>query len=183
MHVYGYRDKFPQIDPSVFLAPFSVVIGDVVIGAKSSIWYQTVVRGDVNYIRIGEATNVQDSCVLHVTREHFPLEIGDLVTIGHHATVHGCVVGDGCLIGIGSTILDGAKIGEGSLIAAGSLVTPGTEIPPASLVMGSPAKVKRKLTRQERENIANTSKHYVKLAAEYRDNLAGAGHNHFPGGR
>ncbi len=174
MNVFGYREKTPQIDSSVFLAPLSVVVGDVVIGPRSSIWFQTVVRGDVNYIRIGEGTNVQDSCVLHVTRERFPLEIGDLVTIGHHATVHGCVVGDGCLIGIGSTILDGARIGEGSLVAAGCLVTPGTEIPPGSLVMGAPAKVKRKLTPEEQENIANTSKHYIKLAAEYMNRFAGS---------
>ncbi len=169
MNVYAYRDKFPKIDPSVFLAPMSVVVGDVVIGANSSIWYQTVVRGDVNYIRIGEGTNVQDTCVLHVTGNDFPLTIGNLVTIGHHATVHGCVVEDRCLIGIGATILDGAQIGEGSLVAAGSLVTPGTEIPPGSLVMGAPAKVKRELTEEEQDRILNTSRHYIKLAAEYRE--------------
>ncbi|HDM78234.1 MAG TPA: gamma carbonic anhydrase family protein [Deltaproteobacteria bacterium] len=172
MNIYGYRNKFPQIDPSVFLAPLSVVIGDVVIGEESSIWYHTIVRGDVNYIRIGEGTNVQDASILHVTREKFPLEIGNLVTIGHHAKVHGCVVEDRCLIGIGATILDGAKIGEGSLVAAGSLVTPGTQIPPGSLVMGAPAKVKKKLSPEEQERIVNTSKHYIELAAEYREAFA-----------
>ncbi len=173
MNLYGYQGKFPRIDPSVFVAPLTVIVGDVVIGADSSIWYQTVVRGDVHYIRIGEGTNVQDACVLHVTRRDFPLEIGNLVTIGHHATVHGCTVGDRCLIGIGATILDGVTIGEGSLIAAGSLVTPRTEIPPGSLVMGAPAKVKRQLTSEEQERILNTSKHYINMAREYRESLEG----------
>ena len=171
MNILAYKGIWPQIDPLVFLAPDSTVIGDVVIREKSSIWFQTVVRGDVNYIRIGKRTNVQDTCVLHVTSDDFPLHIGDTITIGHHATVHGCTVGSNSLIGIGAIILDGAKIGESSLVAAGSLVTPGTEFPPGSLIMGAPAKVKKELSKEEREKIVWTAEHYIELADTYRKAL------------
>ncbi len=171
MQIYEFKGVWPEIASDVFLAPGSVVIGDVVIGAHSSIWFQTVIRGDVHYIRIGEGTNVQDCCALHVTSDKFPLEIGNLVTIGHRATVHGCIVGDNCLIGMGATIMDGAVIGEGSVIAAGSLVTPGTEIPPGSMVMGSPGRVKRSISEEEKERIRSTSQHYIELARIYRGSM------------
>jgi len=163
--------KRPQIGRGVFLAETCAVIGDVVIGDDSSIWYATVVRGDVMAIRVGARSNIQDGTVVHVTSGKFGTTIGDDVTIGHGAIVHACTVEDGCLIGMGSTILDGARIGRGSLVGAGALVTPGTVIPPGSLVLGAPARVKRPLNAAEREQIATGAAHYVELARRY---LAGA---------
>jgi gamma-carbonic anhydrase len=157
----------PQIGQRVFLAETCAVIGDVVIGDDSSIWYSTVVRGDVMAIRIGARSNIQDGTVVHVTGGKFGTVIGDDVTIGHGAIVHACTVEDGCLIGMGSTILDGARIGRGSLVGAGALVTPGTDIPPGSLVLGSPARVKRAVNDKEREQIEYGAAHYVELARVY----------------
>ncbi|HEU0032524.1 MAG TPA: gamma carbonic anhydrase family protein [Kofleriaceae bacterium] len=159
--------KVPVIGRAVFLAETCAVIGDVVIGDESSIWYSTVVRGDVMPIRIGARTNVQDGTIIHVTSDRFGTTIGDDVTIGHGAIVHACTVEDACLIGMGSIILDGARIGRGSLIGAGALVTPGTVIPPGSLVLGSPAKVKRAINDAEREQIEYGAAHYVTLARTY----------------
>ncbi|MEJ2198620.1 MAG: gamma carbonic anhydrase family protein, partial [Desulfuromonadales bacterium] len=139
----------PQLDASVFLAPSACVIGDVQIGEKSSLWFNVLVRGDVNYIRIGKRTNIQDGTVIHVTLKTHPTVIGDDVSVGHSVTLHGCTIQDGCLIGIGAIILDGVEVGESSLVAAGSLLTPGTKIPPRSLVMGSPARVRKQLTDAE----------------------------------
>jgi gamma-carbonic anhydrase len=167
MSILAYRNILPQIATDVFIAPGAWVIGDVVIGERSSIWFNTVVRGDVNFIRIGSETSVQDNSTLHVTAPKFPLHIGNRVVIGHKATVHGCIVEDECLIGMGAIILDGAKIGRGSVIAAGALIPPGCEIPPESLVMGSPAQVKRKTGEADREMIRKSWSHYVELAAEY----------------
>jgi len=165
--VLPYKSVFPKVDESVFIAPGAWVIGDVVIGERSSIWFNTIVRGDVHYIRIGSETNIQDNCTLHVTGGTFPMEIGDRVTVGHRAIVHGCVVGDDCLIGMGAVIMDGAKIGKGSLVAAGALVPPGFEVPPGSLVMGVPASVKREVEDAEREMIRGSVSHYLQLAADY----------------
>jgi carbonic anhydrase/acetyltransferase-like protein (isoleucine patch superfamily) len=139
MALRSYRGKSPVIAPDAFVDESAQVIGDVAVGARSSIWFNCVVRGDVHYIRIGEETNVQDLSCLHVLRDRFPLVLGNRVTIGHSVTLHGCTIEDGCLVGMASTILDGAVIGQGCLVAAGSLVTPGTKVPPFSLVMGSPA--------------------------------------------
>ncbi|HEY4243113.1 MAG TPA: gamma carbonic anhydrase family protein [Kofleriaceae bacterium] len=167
----------PTIGRGVFLAETCAVIGDVVIGEESSIWYATVVRGDVMPIRIGARTSIQDGAVIHVTAERFGTTIGDDVTVGHGAIIHACIVEDFCLIGMGSTILDGARIGRGSLVGAGALVTPGTDIPPGSLVLGSPAKVKRPVTPKEQEQIRFGAEHYVHLARRY---LAGVGSPRVP---
>ena len=159
----------PEIDPSAFVAETAVVIGDVAIGRDSSVWYGGVVRGDVNYIRIGERTNIQDGAVIHVSKTGFdgPTVIGDEVTIGHAAVVHGCTIERGALIGMNATVLDGAVVGEFSLVAAGSLIAPGTVIPPRSLVMGAPARVKRPLTDSEVEELAGFWRAYVELLPEY----------------
>jgi gamma-carbonic anhydrase len=165
MSILAYRGILPQIADGVFIAPGAYVV----IGERSSIWFNTVVRGDVHYIRIGSSTSVQDNSTLHVTGPKFPLHIGDRVVIGHKAIVHGCTVEDECMIGMGSIILDGVRIGRGSVIAAGSLLPPGFEVPPESVVMGSPAKVKRKANDADREMIQRSWTHYLELAAEYLD--------------
>ncbi len=157
----------PTIGDGVFLAETCAVIGDVVIGAQSSIWYGTVLRGDVMPIRVGARTSIQDNTVVHVTSGKFGTTIGSDCTIGHGAIIHACAIEDACLIGMGSIILDGARIGTGSLVGAGALVTPGTDIPPNSLVVGSPAKVKRAITAKEREAIEEGARHYVELTRAY----------------
>ena len=162
-----FRGKTPQLDASVFVAENAAIIGDVVIGADSSIWYGTQVRGDVMPIRIGARTSIQDNSVVHVTSDFSGTDIGSDCTVGHNAIIHACTVEDFCLIGMGSILLDGCRIGTGSLVGAGALVTPGTHIPPGSLVLGSPAKVKRPLTDKEREQIDYGGKHYVELARAY----------------
>jgi carbonic anhydrase/acetyltransferase-like protein (isoleucine patch superfamily) len=162
-----YKDLFPKVDDSVFIAPGAWVIGDVVIGERSSVWFNTIVRGDVHYIRIGSETNIQDNSTLHVTEGRFPMTIGDRVTIGHRAVVHGCIVEDDCLIGMGAVVMDGAKIGKGSLVAAGSLLTPGFEAPPGSLIMGSPATAKKELGEHERQLMRASVAHYIQLAEDY----------------
>jgi carbonic anhydrase/acetyltransferase-like protein (isoleucine patch superfamily) len=164
-----FAGKTPQIDRSVFLAESCSVIGDVVIGGNSSVWYGTVIRGDVMPIRIGARTSIQDNTVIHVTSDFSGTIIGSDCTVGHSAIIHACTVEDFCLIGMGSIILDGARIGRGSLVGAGALVTPGTDIPPGSLVVGSPAKVKRPVNDKEREQIAYGAQHYVELAQRYRE--------------
>lgn len=161
------QDKQPKIHETVFVAENAVVIGDVEIGKDSSIWYGCVVRGDVNYIRIGERTNIQDAAVIHVSSKTHPTVLEDEITIGHRVTLHGCHIEKGCLIGIGSIILDGARIGKNSLVAAGSLVTPGTTIPENSLVMGAPAKVKRALSGDEVKSLEKFWKNYVSLNQIY----------------
>ena len=165
--VRGFAGKRPQLGPHVFVAETAAVIGDVIIGDESSIWYSTVIRGDVMPISIGARTSVQDGTVVHVTSGKFGTTIGNDCTIGHGAIVHACTVEDFCLVGMGSTILDGARIGTGSLIGAGALVTPGTIIPPNSLVIGAPAKVKRAINEREREQIVYGAAHYVALARSY----------------
>jgi len=162
-----FNGKRPVIGAQVFLAETCAVIGDVEIGEGSSIWYSTVVRGDLMPIRIGARTSVQDGTVVHITAGKFGTTIGSDCTIGHAATVHACVVEDLCLIGMGAIILDGARIGTGSLVGAGALVTPGTHIPPGSLVIGSPARVKRPVNDAEREQIKYGALHYVELARRY----------------
>lgn len=167
MNILPYRDIFPKLGAGVFIAPGAWVIGDVEIGANSSIWFNSVVRGDEHYIRIGSDTNVQDNCSLHVTEGQYYLEIGNRVSIGHRAVVHGCIVEDDCLIGMGAIILDGAKIGRGSVIAAGSVITQGFVVPPQSVVMGIPAKVIKSVSELERQRLNATLSHYHQLVAEY----------------
>ncbi len=156
--------KQPVLDEGVYLASTAVVVGDVTLGAHSSIWYHAVLRGDINFIRVGHHTNIQDNCVVHLA-DDYPAIIGNYVTVGHAATIHACVVGDETLVGMGATILDGAEVGEQCLIGAHSLVTPGTVIPAGSLVMGSPAKVKRLLTPTERAALKGWADKYVANAA------------------
>jgi carbonic anhydrase/acetyltransferase-like protein (isoleucine patch superfamily) len=172
MILRGHAGKKPVLGAGVFVAENAAIIGDVVIGDESSIWYATTVRGDVMPIRIGARTSIQDNTVIHVTSDFSGTEIGDDCTIGHSAIIHACTVESFCLIGMGSILLDGARIGTGSLVGAGALVTPGTNIPPGSLVIGSPAKVKRPLNDKEREQIRYGAAHYVELARAY---LAGEG--------
>ena len=167
-----FAGKRPQIGRGVFLAETCAVIGDVVIGEESSIWYSTVIRGDEMPIRIGARTSLQDGAVVHVTAGRFGTTVGDDCTVGHAAILHACTVEDFCLIGMGSTILDGARVGRGSLVGAGALVTPGTVIPPGSLVLGAPARVVRPVRQKELDQIEYGAAHYVELTRRY---LAGDG--------
>ncbi|MBK9155115.1 MAG: gamma carbonic anhydrase family protein [Chloracidobacterium sp.] len=167
-----FNGKHPSVDPSAFIADDAVLIGDVVIGEGASIWFGSLVRGDVNYIRIGDRTNIQDGTMIHVSSKTHPTVLENDITVGHRVTLHGCYVETGCLIGIGAILLDGVRIGRNSLIAAGSLLTPGTVIPPRSMVMGSPAKVKRELTDEEVAGIEKNVAGYVELAAAYRSRLS-----------
>jgi gamma-carbonic anhydrase len=167
VNILPYNNIYPKLEENVFIAPGAWVIGDVIIGKKSSIWFNTVVRGDEHYIRIGSETNVQDHAMLHGTPDEFPLEIGSRVTIGHGAIVHGCIVEDECMIGMGAIVMDGARIGKGSLVAAGSLVTQGLVVPPGSLVMGSPAKVIKTLTEAEQKRMLRSVTNYLTLISEY----------------
>lgn len=164
-----YKGIMPKIHETVFMVENAVVIGDTEIGEYSSLWFNAVVRGDVNYIRIGDRTNVQDNSVLHVTNKTCPLIIGDDITIGHSVTLHGCTVEDRCLIGMGAIVLDNAVIGAGSLVAAGTLVPEGMRIEPGSLVMGLPAKVVRKLDKKESEKITQSAVNYMGYARDYME--------------
>ena len=165
--IRSFRGKTPVIPKSCYVDPSAVVIGDVTLGERASLWCNVVARGDVHHIRVGAETNIQDLSMLHVLGGKFGLDIGARVTVGHHVVVHGCTVEDGCLIGMGAILLDGCRIGAGSLVAAGSLVTPGTVIPPGSMVMGSPAKVKRALNDAERELLVKSAQAYVENAQAF----------------
>ena len=170
--VRSFAGKHPRIGRGVFLAETCAVIGDVEIGEESSVWYSTVLRGDMMPIRIGARTSMQDGMVVHIASERFGTTVGNDCTIGHAAILHGCVIEDSCLIGMGSTILDGARIGRGSLVGAGALITPGTDIPPGSLVLGAPARVVRPVNHKEREQIEYAAAVYIELTRRY---LAGDG--------
>ncbi len=170
--IRAYRGVVPKIAASAYIDQSAQVIGDVVVGERSSIWPNVTVRGDVNWIRIGEETSIQDNSVLHCDAGLFPLQIGSRVTVGHLAMLHGCTVEDECLIGIGAIILNGAKIGSGSVIAAGSVVPEGMQVPPQSMVMGVPAKVKRPVTPEEQERFRQNAKRYVEATAIYRNEPA-----------
>lgn len=169
--IKSFQNKHPKIHASAFVADDAIVIGDVEIGAESSVWFGCVLRGDVNYIRIGERTNVQDGSIIHVSSKTHPTVLEDEITLGHRVTLHGCYIETNCLIGIGAIVLDGARVGKRSLVAAGSLVTPDTKIPPGSLVMGSPAKVKRRLNDDEIYNLARFWQNYTELLKIYKTNL------------
>lgn len=167
MAIRPYRSKLPVINPSAFVDETAQVIGDVVIGAESSVWMQTVIRGDVNYIRIGDRSNVQDGTIVHVQHDTHPTVIGHDVTIGHGAIVHGCTIASRVLVGMGAIILNGATIGEDCIIAAGTLVTEGTVIPPGSMVMGTPGKVRRALTEADKAMILEFAGNYVRYRLDY----------------
>jgi carbonic anhydrase/acetyltransferase-like protein (isoleucine patch superfamily) len=162
-----FRSVQPTIDPSAFVDASAQVIGDVQVGAESSIWMNAVVRGDVNYIRIGTRSNIQDLTLVHVMRETNPAIIGDEVTIGHSAVVHGCTVEHRCLIGMGAILLNGCRIGAGSIVAAGALVPEGMIVPPGSMVMGMPATVRRPLTIEEGASITSYAERYVRYRLDY----------------
>ena len=162
-----FRGTHPQIHPTAFIEESAQIVGDVIIGEQSSVWFNAVVRGDVFYIRIGDRTNIQDGTVIHVTNGTHATVLEDEVTVGHHVTLHGCHIEKGCLIGMGATIMDGARIGAQSLVAAGALVSPGTQVPPRSLVMGMPAKVKRPLTDEEIARLNVNWQNYVEYTQAY----------------
>jgi len=167
--IVSFQNSRPKIHETVFIAETAVVIGDVEIGEDSSVWYGSIIRGDVNYIRIGARTNIQDACVLHVSAKTHPTVLEDEITLGHRVTLHGCYVETGSLVGIGAIVLDGARIGKNSLIGAGSLVTPNTQIPPRSLVLGSPARVVRQLSDEEVVNLEKFWRNYVSYSRIYRN--------------
>lgn len=169
--IKSFQNLQPKIHASVFAADNATIIGDVEIGENSSVWFGSVLRGDVNFIRIGARANIQDGCIVHVSSSTHPTVVEDEVTLGHRVTLHGCYVETGCLIGIGSIILDGARIGHHSLVAAGSLVTPNTQIPPRSFALGSPARVKRELTDGEVAGLEKFWRNYVSLSRIYRNQI------------
>ena len=167
MSIRPFKDKIPKINPDCFIAHNSTIIGDVEIDSQSSIWFGTVIRGDVYNIRIGCKTNIQDNSVVHVTYNKYPTLIGNQVTVGHSVTLHGCTINDNVLVGIGSIIMDKSEIGEWSIIAAGSVVKPGTKIPSGKLWGGLPAKEIRNTHEEEIERISELSVNYMKLSKEY----------------
>ena len=166
--VHSFRGKTPDLHPSVFIAPGAQVVGDVTMGENCSLWFNVVVRGDVNTIRIGRDTNVQDNSVLHVTHQKASLRLGNGVTVGHMVTLHGCTIDDYVLVGMRACVMDDAEIGSECIIGAGALVTQGTKIPPRSLVIGSPAKVARALTDEEVAMVRKSAENYKQYVAWYR---------------
>jgi carbonic anhydrase/acetyltransferase-like protein (isoleucine patch superfamily) len=157
----------PTIPDSCFIEDTAVVIGDVVLGEDCSVWFNAVIRGDVNHIRIGNRTNVQDLCMLHVTHDTHPLIIGNEVTIGHSVVLHGCTIKDRVLVGMGAIVMDGAVIGEDSVVGAGALVVEGTVVPPKSVILGSPGRVRRGVSDAELAWIKESAANYVKYASQY----------------
>ena len=162
-----FRGQYPRIHPSCFIDDSAQVIGDVEIGHESSVWMTVVIRGDVHRIRIGRRTNIQDGSIVHVMKDTHPTRIGDNVTVGHAAIVHGCTVEDQCLIGMGAILLNGCRIGTGSIVAAGSLVVEGMDVPPRSLVMGNPARLKRAVGESDVAEIQLYADRYVQYRLEY----------------
>jgi carbonic anhydrase/acetyltransferase-like protein (isoleucine patch superfamily) len=165
--MYEYRGIKPKLGLGVFLAPGVIVIGDVEIGDYSNLWFYTVARGDVNSIRIGRGTNIQDHCMLHVTSERFPLHMGDDVIVGHRAVLHGCTVRDGVLIGVGALVLDGAVVEEGAIVAAGAVVAPGTVIPANTVALGVPARPTREPTEDEKRSHKMNASKYEQYARDF----------------
>jgi gamma-carbonic anhydrase len=163
-----HLDAVPAIHPSAFVAPGADVIGDVTLAEESSVWFQAVLRGDINRIVIGPRSNVQDGAIVHLADDYGTF-VGELVTVGHKAILHACTIGDEVLVGMGAIVLDGARIGARSIIGAGALITGGKEIPPGSLVLGSPAKVVRALSVEEQVGIKVWAEKYVALARAYRE--------------
>ena len=168
-----FNNITPNVHETAYISDDAIIIGDVKIGENASVWFGSILRGDVNFIRIGAGTNIQDGTVIHVSSKTHSTILEHDITVGHRVTLHGCHVESNCLIGIGAIILDGARIGKNSLVAAGSLVTPGTQIPPGSMVMGSPAKIKRSLAEDEIAGIQMSARKYIELSAIYKSMQAG----------
>lgn len=162
-----FLNKSPKIHDNCYISETAIVIGDVMLSEDVNIWFGSVLRGDMNFIRVGSGTNIQDNTTIHVTTKTAPTEVGSGVTIGHNAIIHGCKIEDNCLIGMGSIIMDQAIIGNGTLIGAGSVVPQKMIIPPNSVVMGLPAKIIRKVTKQETQEILKRSKQYIELSKKY----------------
>jgi carbonic anhydrase/acetyltransferase-like protein (isoleucine patch superfamily) len=167
--ILSHHGITPQIDPSAYIQQSAHIIGDVHIGTESSVWFNVVVRGDVCYIRIGEQVNIQDNSTVHVFSGGIPTILGNGVSIAHNVVVHACTIHDFTLVGMGAIVLDGAEIGEECLIGAGAVVAPRSKVPPRSLVLGSPAKVKRMLSAEEIERLHQSANNYVRFAREYRE--------------
>ena len=173
--IFPYQNLIPKIHKTVFIAPGAKIVGDVEISEYSSIWYNSVVRGDVHYIKIGSHTNIQDCSMLHVTNGKYPLNIGNNVTVGHSVNLHGCTINNLCLIGIGSIVLDGAVIENKSMVAAGSIVRPGFIVPSGKLVAGVPAEIVRELTDFEIAELTNGSKRYIEYSKIMSESLKSSG--------
>ena len=167
--LHTYQGISPRLDKSVFYVDSAEIIGDVEIGADSSIWFQVVIRGDVNFIRIGARTNIQDGSVIHVTHKINPTIIGDDVTIGHNVTLHGCKIGNRCLIGMGAIVMDKAVVEDDAMVAAGALVTPGTKVSSGTLFTGSPARYKRHLSGREITDLKQSALNYLNYTENYRN--------------
>jgi carbonic anhydrase/acetyltransferase-like protein (isoleucine patch superfamily) len=166
--IVAYSDQLPRLGAEVFVAENATLIGDVVLGARASVWFGAVLRADVSSIRVGAGSNIQDLSVVHVDSGGFSTHVGDEVTVGHRVILHGCRIGNRCLIGMGAIVMNGAEIGEECILGAGSLVSPGTKIPPGVLALGSPAKVKRDLSEEEKASIRESAARYAGYAAIYR---------------
>ena len=169
--LHKHLEEEPLYGPDVFVAPTAVVVGDVQMDEGSSLWYGGVLRGDINSIKIGKFTNLQDGVIGHLADDH-PLVVGRYVTVGHGAMIHACEIGDECLIGMNSTILDGAKIGKQSIVAAGSLVPAGMEVPEGSLVAGVPAQIKKELSAKEKQKLKGWAEKYLVVAKQHREKLS-----------
>lgn len=165
--ILPFNNIMPRISPEAFIAPGAVIIGDVEIGPETNVWFGCVIRGDVNTIRIGSRTNIQDGTVVHVTYKTGPTVIGSGVTIGHQATIHACTLEDGCFVGMGATLLDGAVVERGGMVAAGALLAPRKRVPTGELWAGNPAKLFREMTQAEKDYIPVSAKHYVDLSKYY----------------
>jgi carbonic anhydrase/acetyltransferase-like protein (isoleucine patch superfamily) len=166
--IHAYRGVVPKVHASAWIAGSADVIGDVELGEEVSVWFTTVVRGDVNFIRVGRGTNLQDGTIVHVNRNGTPTILEEYVTVGHAARLHGCHIKSNCLVGIGAIVLDGAVLEEECIVASGAVVSPGTVVPKGSLLMGAPARVKRSVTDKDLDLIYRSAKSYISLAAEYK---------------
>jgi carbonic anhydrase/acetyltransferase-like protein (isoleucine patch superfamily) len=166
--ILDFQGKLPKLDDSVFIADNATVIGDVALGSGTNVWFYSLLRGDVNTIRIGAGCNIQDACILHVGRDIFPLDLEDEVVLGHRVTVHGCRIGRGAMIGIGATVLNGARIGDEAIVGAGAVVAPGSVIPPRMLALGIPAKPVRELAEKDFAMIRSIRESYRSLMAIYK---------------
>ena len=169
--LFSFEGVSPRLAADAFVAPNATVLGDVVIGAQSSVWFGCVLRGDTNFIRVGARSNLQDGTVVHVARGTLPAVIGDDVTVGHAAIIHACTLHDGAFVGMGATVLDGAVIEEGGMLAAGGLLTPGKRIGRHEMWRGAPARLVRVMPREERQRFAAVAPHYVELGARMRASL------------